>query len=57
MFKIIRTQEEIQRIRNWAEAAEVEVGDKYSIGVLAVLRWLCGDNDEAPDIVLILDEA
>jgi hypothetical protein len=50
---VVRTDDEIGRVENWA----VEGFDKggrypgisYEQGVMDTIHWLRGDNDDAPD--------
>ena len=54
MFRVIRSEGEINRVRDWADRAEAEgiahfPGETYEAGVAAALRWLCGDEETPPD--------
>jgi hypothetical protein len=52
-MKIVRTDDEIWRVEKWAGEG-VAKGSRYSgmsyeEGILETLRWLRGDQQEAPD--------
>jgi len=48
-----RNDEEISRVRSWAEEGIIEgskyPGMSYEEGVRDVIAWIQGDMDEAPD--------
>lgn len=50
---IVRTEQEIARVENWAFAGLDEgtryVGMTYEQGLIDMLEWLRGDTDHAPD--------
>jgi hypothetical protein len=54
-MKVIRTDDEIERVEAWAmEGQEQVAGSRYSCmtyedGMLEILQWLRGDIDAAPD--------
>lgn len=51
-MKIVRSEEEIRRVLEWANNNPVyaEYGDRsYEMGVKDVLDWIIGDTDVAPD--------
>ena len=52
-MKVVRTNEEIERVENWAvegaDAGGRYSGMSYEFGILDLLYWLRGDNDQAPD--------
>lgn len=51
-MKIVRSEEEIRRVLEWANSIPVyaEYGDRsYEMGVKDVLDWIIGDTDVAPD--------
>lgn len=53
MFKVVRTEEEINHVMNWADEGNNEgthyAGMSYEEGITDALSWLCGDNTHAPD--------
>lgn len=53
MTEIVRTQEEIDRVLNWAHKGREKgshfPGMSYEDGILATIDWLTGYDDEAPD--------
>ena len=53
MYKIVRSDEEINRVLNWAgeglDQGAHFPGMSYENGILNMLDWLNGDSDEAPD--------
>ena len=52
-MNIVRSEEEIARLENWAAKGFDEgchyPGMTYEQGIMDTLSWLCGDNDVAPD--------
>ncbi|WP_448338808.1 hypothetical protein AB9L11_11725 [Desulfovibrio piger] len=52
---VVRTDDEIARVENWAVAVEGSdeesnyPGMTYEQGVMDTLEWLRGDSDTAPD--------
>lgn len=53
-MQIVRTDQEIARVENWAFAGLDEgtryAGMSYEQGLIDMLEWLRGDNDVAPDV-------
>ena len=52
-MKVVRHEEEIARVENWAMEG-IDEGSKfpgmsYEQGIVDVLEWLRGDTDHAPD--------
>ena len=51
--RIVRTQEEINEVMQWAEDALDQgthyAGMSYEEGITAMYNWLMGDNDDRPD--------
>lgn len=52
-MQIVRTDQEIARVENWAFAGQDEgtryEGVTYEQGLIDMLEWLRGDTDHAPD--------
>jgi hypothetical protein len=53
MFEIVRTEEEFNRVWNWADDGHNMgtryPGMSYEQGIIDVMNWLCGDDNHAPD--------
>ena len=55
LMDVVRTDDEIARVENWAVAVEGSdeesnyPGMTYEQGVMDTLAWLRGDSDTAPD--------
>ncbi len=54
MLNTTRNEEEISRVRSWAEERIIEEKSSYSgmiyeEGVRDVIAWIQGDMDESPD--------
>ncbi|MDE5879924.1 MAG: hypothetical protein K2G99_07925 [Desulfovibrio sp.] len=52
-MSIVRTEQEVNRVANWAYQGIDEgtryPGMSYEQGLVDMLGWLTGDNDHAPD--------
>ena len=54
MFKVVRTEAEIERVWNWASGSVSEgkahfANETYESGLEAAFRWLSGEEDTPPD--------
>ncbi len=53
MYQIKRSGDEIDRVMNWAHEGQNSgtryAGMSYEEGITAMLDWLTGISDEAPD--------
>ncbi|KKN90037.1 hypothetical protein LCGC14_0231500 [marine sediment metagenome] len=53
MRVIKRSDDEIDRVANWANEGQDQgthyEGKSYEDGLVAMLNWLTGDDDDAPD--------
>lgn len=51
MFTVVRTENEINRVQNWADEGSNEgsryPGMSYEQGIIDALSWLCGDDDKS----------